>query len=64
MPGLDPGIHDLRLEMKASGMAGPRVIRHSGESRNPEAARTAFVSLDTGLRRYDEPFSPPAQPGR
>jgi len=30
------------------------VIRHSGESRNPEAACTALVSLDTGFRRYDE----------
>jgi hypothetical protein len=30
-----------------------RAIRHSGERRNPEAACTAFVSLDTGFRRYD-----------
>lgn len=29
-------------------------MRHSGESRNPEAASTAHVSLDTGFRRYDE----------
>jgi len=26
---------------------------HSGESRNPEVACTAFVILDTGFRRYD-----------
>jgi hypothetical protein len=30
-----------------------RLIRHSGESRNPEAASAAFVVLDTGFRRYD-----------
>jgi len=29
------------------------LIRHSGESRNPEAACTVFVILDTGFRRYD-----------
>ena len=27
--------------------------RHSGERRNPGAAGSAHVALDTGLRRYD-----------
>ena len=32
----------------------PLPIRHSGERRNPGAAGSVHVALDTGLRRYDE----------
>ncbi len=48
----------MRAGWGADDFRRSKVIRHSGESRNPEAARTAFVALDTGFRRYDENESP------
>jgi hypothetical protein len=64
MPGLDPGIHAVsprRDEAPTEWIAmtketipeHPSEHRHSGASRNPEAAGREFAILDTGLRRYD-----------